>query len=470
MANGKQRRTFISYSRVNKEFAVRLAKELRSDGYQIWLDQLDIPTGSRWDDEVEKALAGCEIFLLILTPAAIASENVKDEIGYAIDNHKHILPLLLENCNIPFRLRRFQYVDFTTKNFDEGVDSAKQLLTNLINEPTLPRIEVPSVLQDKESEAVNQSKAESERLAKENAEAERKAKAKAKPVQAMPAKMKSGKVATDTIPKKPVSMGLVIGIVAVVGLIIAGIGFNALSNREAPATEAPVPTDSATEVMVNENTATSAPVAADEPTATSTNTPIPPTQAILSKFLKINFVKDTGMDVFDVAEIGLGENKVIGRTLSDDGLALTLNGSDLYLYYFYKPFVYQDVAVRVRVENLGTVNRNNVSLICRKNNDSWYEFSVTSDGLWFLFDYNEGNAKRYTLIGNGGSTAIKTGQNANEYKMTCIGNEISVYINGQKARTIKSDLYTEGQVGFNVSSLDLFPIEIKVSEFEISKP
>jgi hypothetical protein len=307
-------------------------------------------------------------------------------------------------------------------------------------------------------------------LAKENAEAERKAKAKAKPVQAMPAKMKSGKVATDTIPKKPVSMGLVIGIVAVVGLIIAGIGFNALSNREAPATETPVPTDSATEVMVNENTATSAPVAADEPTATSTNTPIPPTQAILSKFLKINFVKDTGMDVFDIAEIGLGENKVIDRTLSDDGLALTLNGSDLYLYYFYKPFVYQDVAVRVRVENLGTVNRNNVSLICRKNNDSWYEFSVTSDGLWFLFDYNEGNAKRYTLIGNGGSTAIKTGQNANEYKMTCIGNEISVYINGQKARTIKSDLYTEGQVGFNVSSLDLFPIEIKVSEFEISKP
>jgi len=51
---------------------------------------MDIPTGSPWDNELEKALEECEIFLLILTPAAIASENVKEEIGYAIDNRKRI--------------------------------------------------------------------------------------------------------------------------------------------------------------------------------------------------------------------------------------------------------------------------------------------------------------------------------------------------------------------------------------------
>ena len=138
MTAGKQRRTFISYSRVNKEFALKLAKELRADGYSIWLDQLDIPTGARWDNELEKALEECEIFLLILTPAAIASENVKDEIGYAIDNNKRIQPILLENCNVPLRLRRFQYVDFTTITYDEGVERSKQMLNVLISEPTIP--------------------------------------------------------------------------------------------------------------------------------------------------------------------------------------------------------------------------------------------------------------------------------------------------------------------------------------------
>jgi hypothetical protein len=132
----KQRLTFISYSRADKDFALELAKELRSSGFLIWFDQLDIPTGSRWDDEVEKALENCEIFMVILTPDSMASDNVKDEIGYAIDGKKRILPVLLKNANVPFRLRRFQYVDFTKLSYDEGIDLSKQLLREFLNEPT----------------------------------------------------------------------------------------------------------------------------------------------------------------------------------------------------------------------------------------------------------------------------------------------------------------------------------------------
>ena len=138
MSQQHQRRTFISYSRINKEFALELALELRNSGFDIWLDQLDIPTGSRWDDEVEKALEECEIFMVILTPASSTSDNVKDEIGYAIDAGKRILPILLENAKVPLRLTRFNYVDFTKKSYEEGVEGAKQLLRRLIDEPTLP--------------------------------------------------------------------------------------------------------------------------------------------------------------------------------------------------------------------------------------------------------------------------------------------------------------------------------------------
>lgn len=146
MNTEKQRLTFISYSRDDKNFALALAKELRSSGFLVWLDQLDIPTGSRWDDEVEKALENCEIFMVILTPNSIASNNVKDEIGYAIDSNKQILPILLENAKVPFRLRRFQYVDFTSKNHDEGIEAAKQLLIKLGNNPTSTKLTNPAVV------------------------------------------------------------------------------------------------------------------------------------------------------------------------------------------------------------------------------------------------------------------------------------------------------------------------------------
>ena len=122
--------TFISYSRVNSDFAVSIANDLRSAGFDIWLDQLDIPTGSRWDDELEKALDRCSTFLIILSPESIKSQNVKDEIGYAIDGGKHILPVLIKNCKIPLRLRRFQFVDFTDDSYKESLDQIKQMLGN----------------------------------------------------------------------------------------------------------------------------------------------------------------------------------------------------------------------------------------------------------------------------------------------------------------------------------------------------
>lgn len=137
--NEDKQRTFISYPRKNAEFALKLARELKSAGFDVWFDQLDIPAGARWDDEVQRALAECGIFLVILTPEAIESENVKDEIGYAIDSHKRILPVLLKPCNIPFRLRRFHYVDFTMMDYDLGIETAEKLLTSLVNESTIPK-------------------------------------------------------------------------------------------------------------------------------------------------------------------------------------------------------------------------------------------------------------------------------------------------------------------------------------------
>ncbi len=133
--------TFISYSRANSEFAVRFAKDLKVEGFDVWLDQLDIPKGSRWDDEIEKALDSSSTFIIVLSPESINSQNVKDEVGYAIDNRKHILPVLLKPCKVPFRLRRFQFVDLTDKSYQEGLNEIKGLLINTKQLPTASDVE-----------------------------------------------------------------------------------------------------------------------------------------------------------------------------------------------------------------------------------------------------------------------------------------------------------------------------------------
>lgn len=141
--------TFISYSRVHSPFVVRLAKDLKNAGFDVFLDQLDIPKGARWDDEIEAAVERSSIFMIVLAPESIESQNVKDELSYAIDAGKHILPVVIQPCKIPLRLRRFQYVNFTDKPYKDSLSEIKHLLSNT---QQIPRAAVEKPFYEKEDD------------------------------------------------------------------------------------------------------------------------------------------------------------------------------------------------------------------------------------------------------------------------------------------------------------------------------
>lgn len=134
-------RYFFCYARKDTESALKLAKELRAAGVNLWLDQLDILGGQRWDRAVEEALRTCGGMIAMLSPEALASENVMDEVSYALEEGKLIVPVLFRTCEIPFRLRRLQHVDFTTDH-DAGFSTLLRALqvdrTSAVTKPSEP--------------------------------------------------------------------------------------------------------------------------------------------------------------------------------------------------------------------------------------------------------------------------------------------------------------------------------------------
>lgn len=50
------------------------------------------------------ASSRCSRLLAILTPTSVASANVLDEVSFAIDQSKQVIPILVEDCAVPFRL------------------------------------------------------------------------------------------------------------------------------------------------------------------------------------------------------------------------------------------------------------------------------------------------------------------------------------------------------------------------------
>ena len=143
---------FFSYAHADSEFVLKLAKDLRSIGTNLWLDQLDIPGGARWDDVVEEALHASPCLLVVLSPASVASNNVKDEISFGIENGKTILPILYKNCDIPFRLKRLQYIDFRV-GYNDGFKRLVQALKPVDQLPTPPSVkDIPETRGPSESE------------------------------------------------------------------------------------------------------------------------------------------------------------------------------------------------------------------------------------------------------------------------------------------------------------------------------
>src|SRR5579859_4774267 len=103
---------FISYSRDDSAFALRLHDNLKRAGFDLWIDQGDIHMGN-WDQQVAQALKESAAMIVILTPKSVASENVTDEWSDFLDQQKPIVPILHKSCEVPFRLKRKQWVDFT---------------------------------------------------------------------------------------------------------------------------------------------------------------------------------------------------------------------------------------------------------------------------------------------------------------------------------------------------------------------
>jgi hypothetical protein len=77
------------------------------------MDRVDLSGGTRWDQAVEEALKSCSALLVILSSASVQSNNVLDEVYFALDRNKRVIPVLYQSCDIPFRLKRLQHIDFS---------------------------------------------------------------------------------------------------------------------------------------------------------------------------------------------------------------------------------------------------------------------------------------------------------------------------------------------------------------------
>jgi hypothetical protein len=151
--------TFICYARYDLTFVLSLATALRDRGIPIWIDQWCIEPGADWNKAIDAALHACANFLIVLSPEAVASEEVRGELTVALSTHKHVIPVLHRPSEIPRQLQLRQWVDFTQST--QVSDASLDLLVRALRKdgkgrevsPTADRAARQTLLQDVRSEA-----------------------------------------------------------------------------------------------------------------------------------------------------------------------------------------------------------------------------------------------------------------------------------------------------------------------------
>ena len=91
-----------------------------------------------------------------------------------------------------------------------------------------------------------------------------------------------------------------------------------------------------------------------------------------------------------------------------------------------------------------------------------------NSGKYDILWYDNLIQKDYVTLYSGGSTAINTGKATNEYTAICVGDQLTLGINGEEVRTVTHKDLKEGLVGLGVSSFDVLPIIVEFDYFIVS--
>lgn len=118
-------RVFISYSKADKEIARRIANDLHNQGVNVWFDQYAFQVGDSIVQAIQRAIYASDYLIVLLSPNSVGSRWVKRELNIALANELAtrdvtLLPVLIEDCQIPPMLASRRYLDFRS-NFEEGL-------------------------------------------------------------------------------------------------------------------------------------------------------------------------------------------------------------------------------------------------------------------------------------------------------------------------------------------------------------
>lgn len=135
---------------------------------------------------------------------------------------------------------------------------------------------------------------------------------------------------------------------------------------------------------------------------------------------------------------------------------------------------FDDVVITAEARQVDGPNNNAYGLICRYQNEAnFYVFLVSGDGYYAIGKYQSGN-DTVTYLTEGQqfqeSDAINRGVASNELTASCIGNELSLEVNGVPLVTLTDPTFVTGDIGVAAGTLEPGMVVVQFDDVRVTAP
>lgn len=122
MSNTERKlRVFLCHASQDKSVVRELYQQLLAEGWiDPWLDEEKLLPGQDWDLEIEKAVEIADVVIVFISKNSVTKEGyIQRELRLTLNMAEQkpegtifVVPLRLDNCEPPRRLRMWQYIDY----------------------------------------------------------------------------------------------------------------------------------------------------------------------------------------------------------------------------------------------------------------------------------------------------------------------------------------------------------------------
>lgn len=133
----------------------------------------------------------------------------------------------------------------------------------------------------------------------------------------------------------------------------------------------------------------------------------------------------------------------------------------------------QDVRVEVDIDKTGGPDNNDMGVICRYSDSgdtyNFYYFLISSDGYVGIAKMADSSSSVISSDQLEKSDTVNL-SGTNHIRADCVGNKLTLYVNGQQAASATDSAFSSGDVGLIAGTFDTPGTDVHFDNFKVTKP